>query len=135
MLYVESRKSFKVRREKKLISLSSVKQIYLANIFLCRVPNIYTRQTYLFAECICLPSVFTNGHSVNVLTDGTQTNDCRRGGSLPSAKLYRVFFAFLPSAIILPSVFLSTRQRSSLPSARYNVLGKQSYTRQTPVFR
>ena len=84
-LYVESRKSFKVRREKKLVSSPSAKQIHSASIFLCRVPNIYTRQIYFFAECICLPSVSTNGHSANVLTDGTQTNGCPRGGSLPSA--------------------------------------------------
>ena len=38
-----------------------------------------------FAACICLPSVSTNGRSANVLTDGTQTNGCPRGGSLPSA--------------------------------------------------
>ena len=79
MLYMESRKSFKVRREK--------------NLFLCRVPNKYTRQTHFFAECqiitlgkhISLPSVSTKGHSANVLTDGTRTNGCPRGGSLPSA--------------------------------------------------
>ena len=86
MLYVESRKSFKVRREeKKLVSLLSAKQIHSANIFLCRVPNNYTRQTYSFAECICLPSVSTNRHSANVLTDGTRTNGYPRDGSLPSA--------------------------------------------------
>ena len=55
------------------------------NLFLCRVPNKYTQQTYFFTECICLPSVSTNGHSTNVLTDGTRTNGCPRGGSLPSA--------------------------------------------------
>ena len=79
MLYVESKKSFKVEREK--------------NLFLYRMPNKYIRQTYFFTECqiitldkyICLPSVFTNGHSANVLTDGTRTNGCPRGGSLPSA--------------------------------------------------
>jgi len=76
----------------KHISLPSAKYLHL--------------QTYFFAECICLPGVFTNGHSANVLTDSTWTNGCPRGGSLPSAKLCRVFFAFLPSAIILPSVFL-----------------------------
>ena len=75
MLYVESRKSFKVRREK--------------NEIICRVPSNYTRQTYFFAECpplpsvfgafaecICLPSVFTNGHSTNILTDDTRTDEC-----------------------------------------------------------
>ena len=84
MLYVESRKSLKVTREK--------------NEIICRVPSNYTRQTYLFAEClplssvfgafaecICLLSVSTNGHSANLLTDGTQTNGCPRGGSLLSA--------------------------------------------------
>ena len=85
MLYVESRKSFKVRREKKLVSLSSAKQIHSTNIFLCPVLNNYTRQTYFFAECICLLSVFINEHSTNVLTNGTWTNGCPRGGSLPSA--------------------------------------------------
>ena len=71
--------------KKKLISLPSDNQIHLANIFLYRVPNNYTRQTYFFAECICLPSLSTNGHSANVLTDGTRTNGCPRGRSLPSA--------------------------------------------------
>ena len=99
MLYVERKKSFKVRREKKLVSLPSVKQIHSANIFLYRVPNNYTRQTYFFAECICLPSVSTNRHSANVLKDGTRTNGCLRGGSLPSAQLLpSVFFSGLPSA-------------------------------------
>ena len=71
MLYVESRKSFKARREKnlficrvqkktrgKIISLPSAKRKHSA--------NKYTRQRNIFAECkylalgkeICLPSVF-----------------------------------------------------------------------------
>ena len=58
MLYVESRKSFKVRREKKLIylpsakktlgkiiSLSSAKGKHSANLLLCRVTVTDTRQT------------------------------------------------------------------------------------------
>ena len=120
MLYVESRKSFKVRREKKLVSLPSAKQIHSTNIFLYRVPNNYTRQTYFFNECICLPSVSTNRHSANALMDGTRTNGCPPGGSLPSFYfcwvffflVYRVsnftecFLPLLPSVIILPSVFL-----------------------------
>ena len=59
MLYVESRKSFKVKREKiNKIILPSARQIHTANIFLCRVLDNYTRQTYFFAECLSLPSVF-----------------------------------------------------------------------------
>ena len=85
MLYVESRKNFKVRREQKLVYLPSAKQIHSANIFLCRMPNNYIRQTYFFIEYNYLLSVFINGHSANVLTDGTRTNGCLRGGSLPSA--------------------------------------------------
>ena len=120
ILYVESRKSFKVRREKKLISLPSAKQIHSANIFLCRVPGNYTRQTYFFAERICLPSVSTNGYLVNILTDGTRTNGYPRGGLLPSVySLPSVLFcfaecfiscsrqiSFLPSVFILPSFYL-----------------------------
>ena len=56
MLYVESRKSFKVRRKKNY--LPSAKQLHSANIFLCRVPDSYIRQTYFFAKCLVLPSVF-----------------------------------------------------------------------------
>ena len=64
MLYVESRKSFKVRREKKLIylpsakktlgkpmSLPSAKKKHSAKLFLYRVLKENTRQTYFFAEC------------------------------------------------------------------------------------
>ena len=110
MLYVESRKSFKVRREK--------------NLFLCRVPNKYTRQTNFFAECICLSSVSANGHSANVLTDDTWTNVvhvavlCRVPSfcrvfffsGLLSAKLYRVFFAFFAECNYFAECFFySTR--------------------------
>ena len=58
MLYVESRKSFKVRREKnlficrvpkktlsKIISLPSAKEKQSANLLLCRVPQTETQQT------------------------------------------------------------------------------------------
>jgi len=61
MLYVESRKSFKVRREKKLISLPSAKKT-LGKDIVYRVQK-NTRQTPFFAECFfalsippCLPS-------------------------------------------------------------------------------
>ena len=60
-------------------------RMHSVNLFLCRLPNIYTRQTYFFAECICLSSVYTNGHSANVLTDGTRTDEYPHGGSLPCA--------------------------------------------------
>ena len=140
----------RVEEKKKLISLPSVKQIHSANIFLCRVTNNYTRQIYFFVECICLSSVSTNGHSTNVLTDGTRTNGCPRGGSLPSAQLLpSVFFSGLPSAKLCrvffasftecnyfaECFFYSTRQRASLPSARQNALGKHSCTQQTSSFR
>ena len=75
---------FKVRREKmklfvecqiitlgKHISLPSARQLHSANIFLCRVLDNYTRQTYFFAEC--------------------QTITLGKHISLPSAYLYRVF--------------------------------------------
>ena len=84
MLYVESRKSFKVRREKKtylfaecqktlakIISLSSAKEKHSANLLLCRVPLTDTRQTpngrhtnwrmstwRFFAECLCFVECF-----------------------------------------------------------------------------
>ena len=58
MLYVESRKSFKVRREKKfiylssakktlgkIISLPSAKEKHSANLLLCQVPLTDTRRT------------------------------------------------------------------------------------------
>ena len=58
MLYVESRKSFKVKREKKtylfaeckktldkIISLPSAKGKHSTNLLLCRVPLTDTRQT------------------------------------------------------------------------------------------
>ena len=58
MLYVDSKKSFKVRREKnlficrvqkktlgKIISLPSAKEKHSANLFHCRVPLTDTRQT------------------------------------------------------------------------------------------
>ena len=58
MSYVDSRKSFKIRREKKLIylpsakktlskiiSLPSAKEKHSANLFLCRMPLTDTRQT------------------------------------------------------------------------------------------
>ena len=110
MLYVESRKSFKVRREKKLfaecqivtlgkhISLSSARQLhYSANIFLCRVPS--------FAECFF--------------------------SSLPSVELCRVFFASFAECIYFTECFFrSTRQRACLPSVRGNALDKHKNTRQ-----
>ena len=57
MLYMDSRKSFKVRREKnlficrvqktlsKIISMPSAKEKHSANLLLCRVPLTDTRQT------------------------------------------------------------------------------------------
>ena len=100
MLYVQSRKSFKVRTEK-------------LNKIICRVPNSYTRQTYFFAECLVLPSVFFS--------------------SLPNVELCRVFFLHrLPSAFILPSVFfeaidkgLVCRVPEEMYSANIKTLGKQ----------
>ena len=84
MSYVDSRKSFKVRREKKpyffaecqkntrqTYFFAECKKKHSANLFLCRVKK-NTRQTYFFAKCryktpvklILLPSA-TNGHSAN----------------------------------------------------------------------
>ena len=88
MLYVESRKSFKVKREKiNKIILPSARQIHTANIFLCRVLDNYTRQTYFFAECLSLPSVFF------LVCRVSNFAEC--------------FLHRLPSAFILPSVFFA----------------------------
>ena len=67
MLYVESRKSFKVRREKNYLFTELKK--HLANLFLCRV----LKKT--LGKLISLSSA-TYGHSANVPTDGTRTNGC-----------------------------------------------------------
>ena len=113
MLYVESRKSFKVRREKKLVSLSSAKQIHSTNIFLCPVLNNYTRQTYFFAECLVLPSVFFLVYRVSNFAE--------------------CFLHRLLSAFILPSVFFTAldkglvcRVPEEMHSANIKTLGKQS---------
>ena len=83
MLYVESRKSLKVRREKnlficrvqktlgKIISLPSAKWKHSTNLLLCRVPLTDTRQTpngrhtnwrmsmwRFFAKCLCFAECF-----------------------------------------------------------------------------
>ena len=70
MLYVDSRKSFKARSEKKylfaeckktlgkLISLTSAEKKHSANLFFCRV----LEKTH--DKLIFLPSA-TNGHSAN----------------------------------------------------------------------
>ena len=57
MLYADSRKNFKVRREKKLIYLPSAKK-YSVNLFICRM------QKKTLDKLISLPSA-TNGHSAN----------------------------------------------------------------------
>ena len=84
MLYVQSRKSFKVRREKKLIYLPSAKK-HSAKLFLCRVLKKNSQQTYFFAEC----------HKRRLskhLMVGTLTDECPCGG-------------FLSNVSVLPSVF------------------------------
>ena len=98
MLYVESSKSFMVRREK--------------NKIICRVPNSYTRQTYFFAECLVLPSVFFLVYRVSNFAE--------------------CFLHRLPSAIILPSVFFATlgkwlvcRVPEGMHSANIKTLGKK----------
>ena len=58
MLYVESRKSFKVRREKKLIYLPSAKKT------LGKIISLPSTKGKHSANLLLLPSA-TNGHSVN----------------------------------------------------------------------
>ena len=113
MLYVDSRKSFKIRREKKLIylpsakktlgkiiSLPSAKEKHSANLLLRRVPLTDTRQTpngrhtswrmstwQFFAECLCFAECFFL--VCRVFFFSTRQRVC------------------LPSAIILPSVFFA----------------------------
>jgi len=97
MLYVESKKSFKVRREK--------------NKIICRVPNSYTRQTYFFAECLVLPSVFFLVYRVSNFAE--------------------CFLHRLLSAFILPSIFFTAldkglvcRVPEEMHSANIKTLGK-----------
>ena len=99
MLYVENRKSFKVRTEK-------------LNKIICRVPNSYTRQTYFFAECLVLPSVFF------LICRMSNFAEC--------------FLHRLPSAFILLSVFfaglgkrLVCRVPEEMHSANIKTLGKE----------
>ena len=71
MLYVKSRNSFKVRRQKKIIALPCAKKKHTANhdfavchkkahgkIFLCRVLKKSTRQTMTLPCTLVLPCVF-----------------------------------------------------------------------------
>ena len=100
MLYVESRKSFKGRREKKFrlyrVPIKNTRQTYnfaecrgktLGKFRLCRVPIKNTRQTYHVAECwgktlgkvALLPTAGTS-------SDGRRT--CRsRDSILPSVSV------------------------------------------------
>ena len=99
MLYVESRKTFKVRREK--------------NKIICRVPNSYTRQTYFFAEC----QTFTLGKHIFLPSAQFcrvfffQFAECRT--------LLSVFFTALDKGLVC-------RVPEEMHSANIKTLGKQS---------
>ena len=115
MLYVESRKSFKVKREK-------------IKLF-CRVLGNYTRQTYFFAEC----QTITLGKHVSLLSAQFclvfffQFAECRT--------LLSVFASFAECNYFAECFFCSTRQRACLPSVRQIALVKTSCTRLTLCFR
>ena len=141
MLYVESKKSFKVRREKKLIYLPSAKKTlgklislpsekkHSVNLLLCRVPLTDTRQTpngrhtnwqmstwRFIAECLYFAERFFLVCWVLFLQH--------------SAKSLFVEWHYFAEC-----VFCSTRRRACLSSAQENVLGKHKNTRQRAGFR
>jgi len=135
MLYVESRKSFKVRREKKLISLPSAKGKHSVNLLLCRVPLTDTQQSSngwhtnwrmstwrFFAVCLCFTDCFFLVCRVFFR-------------SLPSCLFSALDKEFgMPSAIILPNmVSAALGKQLFLPSVRRNALSKYFGTRQILV--
>ena len=142
MLYMDSRKSFKIRREKKLIylpsaktktlgkiiSLPSAKGKHSTNLLLCRVPLTDTRQTpngrhtnwrmstWWFFAVSLFCWMFFLVHRVVF---------CRH-----SAKSL-----FVECHYFAKCGFCSTRHTTFLPSARWNTLDKYFCTRQICYFR
>ena len=140
MLYVESRKSFKARKEKnlsicrvpkktlgKIISLPSTKGKHSTNLLLCRVPLTDTRQTPNGRHTNWRMSTWRCFYQVSLF--------CRVFFLSLSSGLFSVLGKDIgmPSAIILPSVVfealgkqLFCRVPDGMHSANLLALGKSA---------